>query len=180
MMENQQELVTLEEMLSFREDKVRMQEEMREAHKESVIVALGMNIPGPKKNSPGILKAFFAGGQAIKEAIDARELVLEGEREVIKKEGCLKIFAVKSDDPVFVKQMTIDIEETHPLGRLFDIDIYDKAGNGISREQLGAPARRCLLCGQEAKICGRSRSHTIEELYARVEDIISSWLKKAR
>lgn len=85
MMENQQELVTLEEMLSFREDKVRMQEEMREAHKESVIVALGMNIPGPKKNSPGILKAFFAGGQAIKDALDARELVLEGEREVIKK-----------------------------------------------------------------------------------------------
>ena len=75
---------------------------------------------------------------------------------------------------------TIDIEETHPLGRLFDMDVYDKTGNGISREQLGAPPRRCLLCGQGAKSCGRSRSHTIEELYARVEDIISSWLKKAR
>lgn len=179
-MDNQQELVTLEEMLCFREDKVKMQEEMKEAYKDAVIVALGMNIPGPKKNSFEILKAFQAGGQAICDALEGQKILVAGEREITKKEGCLKIFAVKSEDPLFIKQVTIDIEETHPLGRLFDIDVYDKTGKGISREQLGAPARRCLLCGEDAKACGRSRNHTMEELYNRVQDIINLWMKKAR
>jgi holo-ACP synthase len=179
-MKSEQELVTLEEMLSFREEKVRLQEEFKHAHKESVIVALGMNIPGPKKTSPHIIKAFQAGGQAICDSLQKQRILVEEEREIIKKQGCLKIFSVKSDDPLFIKKIMIDIEETHPLGRLFDIDVYDQTGNGMSREQLHVTARRCLICGEDAKACGRSRNHTIEELYKRVEDIIILWLEEVR
>jgi holo-ACP synthase len=174
-----EEFVTLEEMLRFREEKVRMQEELQKKHEESVIVALGMNIPGPIKYSPEILEAFKAGTKAIGTSLNSQELGVAGEIEVTKKEGCLKILSVESDDPFFIKKMMVNIEETHPLGRLYDIDVYDKEGKGISREAFGAPVRRCLLCGQEAKVCGRNRSHTVEELYKRVEDIIRTWLKEA-
>lgn len=68
------------------------------------------------------------------------------------------------------------MEETHPLGRLFDVDVYDEAGSGISREELGSPVRKCLICEKDAKLCGRSRSHTVKELYERIESIIDSWL----
>ena len=179
-MKGEQELVTLEEMLSFREEKARLQEELKNAHKDYVIVALGMNIPGPKKTSPHIIKAFQAGGQAICDSLQAQKVLVEEEQEIIKKEGCLRVCAVRGDDPLFIKKMMIDIEETHPLGRLFDIDVYDPTGNGMSREQLHVTARRCLICGQDAKACGRSRNHTVEELYKRVEDIIILWLEEAR
>jgi len=167
-------------MLGFREEKVWLQDKLKEAHKDSVIVAIGMNIPGPKKTSPDIIKALKAGGQAIYDSLQEQNIQVEEEKEIMKKEGCLKIFAVKSEDPLLVKKIMINIEETHPLGRLFDIDVYDKTGKGMSREQLGITVRRCLLCGQEAKACGRSRNHTIEELYKRVEDIIKLWLIEAR
>lgn len=174
------ELVTLEEMLRFREEKVRLQEELQKKQKGSVIVALGMNIPGPIKYSAEILEAFKAGTKAMAESLNSRGIVVTDEIEAAKKEGCLKILSVKHNDPLFVKKIMVDIEETHPLGRLYDIDVYDKEGKGLSREAFGAPVRRCLLCGQEAKVCGRNRSHTVEELYKRVEDIIRAWKKEVR
>lgn len=174
------ELVTLEEMLRFREEKVRLQEELQKKHNGSVIVALGMNIPGPIKYSPEIYKAFQAGTKEVADSLSSQGIKVTDETEVAKKEGCLKILSVEHEDPLFVKKIMVDIEETHPLGRLYDIDVYDKEGKGLSREAFGAPVRRCLLCGQEAKVCGRNRSHTVEELYKRVEDIIRAWLKEAR
>lgn len=174
------ELVTLEEMLRFREEKVRLQEELQKKEKDSVIVALGMNIPGPVKCSPEILKAFHAGAKAMTESLNRQGIGVKEELEAIKKEGCLKILAVEHKDPAFIKKIMVDIEETHPLGRLFDIDVYDKEGRGLCREAFGAPVRRCLLCGKEAKVCGRNRSHTVDELYKRVEDIIRVWQNETR
>jgi holo-ACP synthase len=171
-----EENVTLDEMLSFREKKVSMQEALHKKHEEDTIVALGMNIPGPRKTSPGIFLAFSAGGEALNRLFLEHGLTVTEETVVKEKAGYLKLYAVKSQAPLFVKKITIHMEETHPLGRLFDIDVYDKAGNGIGRAELGYPVRRCLMCEKDAKLCGRSRSHTVEELYGRVESMINSWL----
>jgi len=171
-----EENVTLEEMLSFREKKVSMQEALHKKHEEATIVALGMNIPGPRKTSPGIFQAFSAGEEELDRLFLEHGLAVMEETVVKEKAGYIKLYAVKSQDSLFVKKITIHMEETHPLGRLFDIDVYDEAGNGIGRAELGYPVRRCLICETDAKLCGRSRSHTVEELYGRVESMINSWL----
>ncbi|MEY8353322.1 citrate lyase holo-[acyl-carrier protein] synthase [Lachnospiraceae bacterium 54-53] len=168
--------VTLEEMLFFREEKVRRQDELRREHEGGTVVALGMNIPGPRKISPAVLKAFHAGGDALSEVLAREGLQILAEDVIMEKQGYLKLYAVGSPDPLSVKKITVRLEETHPLGRLFDIDVYDEAGRGLGREELGAPPRRCLICGKDGKLCGRNRSHTVEALYARVEEIIDMWL----
>lgn len=173
-----EEYVTLEDMLYFREEKVRRQEELQRKYEGGTIVALGMNIPGPRKTSPGILKAFAAGGEALRNAFADEGLKIMEEAEVMEKQGYLWICAVGTLNHLSVKKITIKLEETHPLGRLFDIDVYDEAGRGISREELGASVRRCLICEKEAKICGRNRTHRVEALYAHVEEIIDMWLKE--
>ena len=61
------------------------------------------------------------------------------------------------------KRLAVAIEEKSPAGRLFDIDIITSSGS-ISRNLLGLPQRKCLLCGNKAKICARSSTHPIEEL----------------
>ncbi|MDR2023206.1 MAG: citrate lyase holo-[acyl-carrier protein] synthase [Hungatella sp.] len=171
-----EENVTLDEMLSFREKKVRMQETLQKNHDGATIVALGMNIPGPRKTSPGILLAFSAGGEELDRLFTEHGLTVMEETVVEEKAGYFKLYAVKSPDPLYVKKITVQMEETHPLGRLFDIDVYDRAENGVSREELGSPVRKCLICEKDAKLCGRSRSHTVKELYGRIESIIDSWL----
>ena len=53
------------------------------------------------------------------------------------------------------KRIAVQIEDTHPLGRLFDIDIIDKDGVPVSRDRVGSRPRRCLVCDREARYCMR-------------------------
>ncbi len=173
-----EEYVILEEVLRFREKKVKVQEELRDRHMGETVVALGMNIPGPKKTSPHILLAFEEGEKKLGRLFAEKGLEVSEEAEIKEKAGYLHFYSVKSSDALFVKGLTIQVEESHLLGRLFDIDVYDADGRGISRGILGASPRKCLICGQDAKICGRSRSHGLEELYENVNNIIKLWLRE--
>lgn len=167
--------VTLEEVLRFREEKAKAQENLKKRHAGEVTAALGMNIPGPKKTSPGILLAFEEGMRTLNRLFVDNGLDVSEEILVKEKAGYLKIYSLECPDAIFVKKITVRTEETHPLGRLFDIDVYDAKGDGISRELLGVPVRKCLICGRDAKVCGRSRSHEAGELYQCVENIIRQW-----
>ena len=82
-------------------------------------------------------------------------------------------FLVVDADPWSIKKITTSIEENHKLGRLFDFDIFNKNGEQLSRSGIGLHARRCLLCGNSAKACARSRKHSIEELMSRIYQIIN-------
>ncbi|HHT39016.1 MAG: citrate lyase holo-[acyl-carrier protein] synthase [Acholeplasmatales bacterium] len=69
-----------------------------------------------------------------------------------------------------LKEEFIKIEETHPLGRLIDIDVYSK-GKTITRASMDLPQRKCLLCGNVAWLCMKERKHSVKEL---TDFIISS------
>ena len=45
----------------------------------------------------------------------------------------------------------------------------------LSRTEIGIKRRKCLVCDGDAKICGRSRAHTIYELQEKVYSIIYNW-----
>ncbi|MGC6176346.1 citrate lyase holo-[acyl-carrier protein] synthase [Lacrimispora sp. 38-1] len=167
--------VDLEEMLSFREMKVRIQEELRKKHKGMVTMALAMNIPGPVKTSPDILLAFEEGTKMLEQAVSEAGIRIKERTGVSENAGYMEFYALDSLNPAAVKELAVRLEETHPLGRLWDIDVYDKEGVSISRESLLAPVRKCLICGQDAKGCARNRTHTVEELIREVEHKINDW-----
>ena len=68
--------------------------------------------------------------------------------------------------------MTVAIEESSQLGRLFDIDIIDINFEKLSRKSF----RKCLICEEQAQECGRSRKHSVEELQNKVEEILKKSL----
>ena len=74
------------------------------------------------------------------------------------------------------KRIAVQIEDTHPLGRLFDIDIIDKDGVPVSRDRVGSNPRRCLVCDREARYCMRMRWHTQEEIWERINAMVDSWI----
>lgn len=71
-----------------------------------------------------------------------------------------------------VKKKAVEIEEQHPLGRLFDIDVIAPDASPLSRETVGRKPRRCLLCDNEARTCMRAHAHPLEELRQRIEHIV--------
>ena len=73
------------------------------------------------------------------------------------------------------KRIAVQIEDTHPLGRLFDIDIIDKDGVPVSRDRVGSSPRRCLVCNREARYCMRMRWHTQEEIWERINAMVDEY-----
>jgi phosphoribosyl-dephospho-CoA transferase len=64
------------------------------------------------------------------------------------------------------------IEEKHPAGRFFGIDVLRPDGGKISRQMVvGLPPQICFLCGEDTRICRRNQSHPAEELLTKVREI---------
>lgn len=67
-----------------------------------------------------------------------------------------------------IKDLTTDIEETHPVGRLFDLDVIDINGQKLSRPSF----RKCIICGCQAQECARTRKHSVNEMQSKIEEML--------
>lgn len=164
---------TIEEVLAHRDKRVQLQKETLEKNKNVITVSL--NIPGPIKNNDSLMKL----AQTANDEVQKRLPLLKKEGTLCDSAGC-DFFYATSLPASTVKEKLIQIEEEHPLGRLFDLDVQfkDQDGNltSISRQDLGFPARRCLICGREAKYCARSRQHDTTELQCKIEELWQNYL----
>ncbi len=169
--------VELEEMLLARENRAYKYESLLQEFGHTAVL-FTMNIPGPVKASPEIFKAFDFGFRSLLNLFtqqDIRVLYSEKEHLFTGPEGYLVLDAAAKR----VKLLSVQLEERSLTGRLYDIDVHSQLG-GVSREQIGFPARKCLICGRAARLCGRSRRHTVEELTQAVSDILREYSEDER
>lgn len=165
------EEVVLCDMLDARERRAALQRELLEAHR-CPLVCLTLNIPGPVKVLELVPQAFEEGERRIREALSLAGLAAGGCREIREKTGYEAFFWVDGD-PLAIKRAVSAAEDKDRLGRLFDIDVIRPDGEKVSREDLGLPPRTCLLCGQPAHACSRSRSHSVAELVEEIQRILA-------
>lgn len=165
--------IILPEMLEARESRAAAQKEILTANHDAALLSATMNIPGPVKNSPTLKKIF----EEMIETIESRLFnVSVAHLYRSKKTGPEYYLAVSLTSQELKKQM-VTIEETHPYGRLMDLDVLwleDGDIKSVSRQELGLPRRRCYVCQQDAKECGRSRKHTIAEMHQAIATIINN------
>lgn len=165
--------VTLMDLLDSRENRVMHQKELLEKY-EGVIISMTLNIPGSIKDKPEYRRALKEGMKRVKDALILEKgcnVILFSEiRELVT--GPEGYICVKEADPLDIKKITVAVEEADLLGRLLDIDVIMDNG-GISRSSLGAGPRKCLICSQDAKVCARSRSHDMEQLLKKIDEIIA-------
>lgn len=163
--------VSLLEMLNARELRCQLQQHLLQKYKKTLI-CLTLNIPGPVKILPGVPDAYAAGCLRIEESLK-KNLVPIVHLETIKEKTGYEAFYSVDASPEFIKEHMIALEDQDELGRLYDIDVLRLDGNKVSREELGFDARKCLLCDNPAHACSRSRTHSVEELAARIAEILT-------
>lgn len=156
--------VSLQEILDAREARVRRQEALLSRY-EGVLICFTMNIAGPVKHSP-LIEAGFRLGQKLLSSC----LTPVYTEEIIAPTSC-EYYCIVAGDPEAIKRQTAKIEDGSPAGRLFDMDVLTLDGK-ISREQVGLAPRTCLLCGNDARICGRSRAHSVQALQAETTRLL--------
>ncbi|MGC6406895.1 triphosphoribosyl-dephospho-CoA synthase CitG [Bisgaard Taxon 45] len=83
-------------------------------------------------------------------------------------------------DPILLKRSTIELEDSLPIARLWDIDVIDAQGKLWSRTDLGFAPRQCLLCDEHAKICARSRQHSVEHILSAAQRLVAQHLWAAQ
>ena len=161
--------VTIDDMMRCRERRSAVQQEYLDTYHNTVI-SFCMNIPGPVKTNADIRTAFDTGASEISAVLSRQKLSILAQCNFHDKTGDELILCVDGDAVSLKKQMC-EIEETHPLGRLYDIDVLDQNGIKLSRPTF----RKCILCDCQAQECARSRKHHVDEMFWKITDMIQSY-----
>ena len=162
--------VELPAMLAAREERAARQAAWLEKYAVPLL-SFTLNIAGPVKTSPDLRRAFDAGLAALENALGAAGLSPTARTEIHAPTGDEILLAIDGDAEA-IKEIAARIEEEHPLGRLFDMDVLNADGTKLSR----SVPRRCLLCTEQAQNCARSRRHSIAELTAEIERLLAAYL----
>lgn len=162
----QGEQVILTDMLLCRERRAQIQDTFLSQY-HCPVISFCMNIPGPVKTNEQIRAAFESGKTALLTRLEQSSAEIKNFLEIHEKTGDELLLAV--DCPAEkIKDLTTEIEETHPIGRLFDMDVIDTDGQKLSRPSY----RKCIICGCQAQECARTRKHTVEEMQEKIEEML--------
>lgn len=158
--------VTLPDVLKARDDRALRQARLLQQYHQPLI-SFTMNIAGSIKVDGEIRRAFDEGKGWIEAHLTRQAIPVLAHEAHTAWTGCEAVWAVEADAAWLKAQMTA-IEESCPLGRLFDIDVIDGQGQHLSR----SGERACLICGGPVRACARSRRHPAEALFAKAKEII--------
>ena len=159
--------ITLEQLLESRDKRAAFQTILLNGY-QTPLVSFTVNMPGKVKKNHRSARIFEAGVEAIREALAGHIVYYKLLDNATGPEG---YFAVDMDVQE-LKAAMCRIEDTHPLGRLMDIDVLSAPGKHVSRTTLGQQPRKCLVCGGMAAACTRSRAHPVEQLIAAIDKLL--------
>ena len=160
--------VELPAMLDAREARAQRQAALHAAHPDAVLVSFCLNIPGPVKTNDLLRRLFDEGIAEIVKQLTISGADCLAREEVHVPTGDEALLAVTGAEAAAIKTAMTSLEESHPLGRLFDIDVLAPDGTKLSRPT----PRRCLLCGRQAQDCARSRRHSVKELTEHIQTML--------
>ncbi len=126
--------MTLEEILNSREARVARQRELLEANPGLSLISLTVQPPGPVKRNDASLVIAEAGVAAVRKAFKVEY------EELRDLDTGFDAFFLVNMDPLETKRRTCRIEDTHPLGRLMDIDVIALAGADVELRPYSAAA----------------------------------------
>ena len=146
--------------------------ELLREHPNETLLCLTVIMPGSVKRNRLSLAVARAATEAIR--VEFAESITQMEERDL--ETGFEAYVLVSLPTLEAKQTTCRIEENHPLGRLFDIDVIDPTGSPVSRGAVGAQPRRCLLCDKEARFCMRNHTHSPEQIQAHIAEIVEAYV----
>ena len=166
-------LINLQEIMDARENRSIRQKVWLERWRAPV-VSLTLVSPGPEKFNTRYTKCM---NEAIRSANALFSLLgnkINSHEVFWLATGPEALWSLVLE-PQKLKQHLVWLEDEHQLGRLWDFDVICPQSGGISRTHVGLPGRTCLICGNPAHACSRSRAHTLHELTSRIEDLIDGF-----
>lgn len=163
--------ITLDMLLESREKRWQLQRQLIQDNPELTLVCLTVIMPGNVKRNAQSLVVAHAAVEAIQEAFGQS---IQWQREQDLSTGYEGYYLVDMS-MIACKRLACEIEDNHPLGRLFDIDVINTHVEPVSRSVIGREGRKCLLCDQDARYCMRNHTHSRDELQQKIQQMIEAY-----
>jgi holo-ACP synthase CitX len=109
--------VTLEQLLQSRDNRAKHQKDLLGEYPGRSLLCMTVQLPGPEKRNRTSLAIAKAGVQAIREAFEPTY------EELKDLETGYEAYFLVDLPALETKKRACQIEDTHPLGRLMDIDV---------------------------------------------------------
>ncbi|POT54616.1 citrate lyase holo-[acyl-carrier protein] synthase [Citrobacter amalonaticus] len=167
-----QQALSLDEVLLAREAR-QLQQQLWLARHATPLLSFSVLAPGAIKDSVLTRRIFNEGWQSLQQLISDMAWPLLAEQVSATPLGGYGLIALNVD-ALQLKLSLVALEERHPLGRLWDLDVIKKDGRPLSRQTFAAPPRRCLICERPASECARTRRHSTDTLLIRMEAQINA------
>lgn len=161
-------MITLEHLLESRDARRQLQQKLLAQHPDRTLLCLTVVMPGNVKRSEQSLKVAAAATDAIRKVFG--EINIQRDLETGYEAYILTDLPASE-----AKAAACRIEDTHPLGRLFDIDVIGTDGRPAGRADFGIAPRKCLVCGDDARVCMRLRRHDYKILLDKIARMIDDY-----
>lgn len=163
--------ITLEQLLASRDNRSNRQQQLLKQHPDETLLCLTVIIPGSEKRTRESLIIAQAAAAELRKTLNDTVTLWE-EHDL---QTGFELYILTTLPNLEAKRLTCRIEENHPLGRLFDIDVIEHDGIPVPRSAVGGEERRCLLCNMPARHCMRQRKHTTEELLQHIKNTVNNY-----
>jgi len=164
---------SLDAILHAKEERALKQKELLSRFSKASLISLSINIPSIVKLSHEAVVVHECAHKTIVSCLEAEGIALLHSESKIAKTGAESLFVFQADARK-VKRVMCELENTHPLGRLMDIDVLDFEGCILSRNTLGLPRRKCFVCEEEAHLCARAQKHNYEALNVHIKQLVET------
>jgi len=167
----------LSKVLNARENRFQLRNAVAKSGFNSLSFTL--NIPGyPKSNH--LFSEFFS--DVLENLIiylAANRIIIESKNKIYKTDDAGDFYLVplllNNHDVLQLKRLTEIFEEKQKLGRLIDIDIFDKEGKPVS----SGKEKPCYFCGDHSAVsCMRNKRHSYKEIRSKISKNISTFLEE--
>ncbi|MDT4307689.1 citrate lyase holo-[acyl-carrier protein] synthase [Klebsiella aerogenes] len=168
--------VSMENLLAAKEQRAARQQDWLN-HYQQPVISLTLVTPGAVKDSIRYRNMMGVALQACDQLLWQQRWKTLDRQVLWLPTGPEAMWCVEHSAEE-IKALCSELEQNHPLGRLWDIDVICPQAGLISRQAQGEAMRRCLLCDEPAHACSRSRRHDTGLVVARVEQMIDAWFAR--
>jgi len=166
----------LEEVLGAREQRATLQRRLLKEY-AAPLICFTLNIPGEYKMYPLARQTFREGCGCIDAQLELGGMTVLHREERTPHTGCEAYYIVKGEASA-AKALLVSVEEGHPLGRLFDMDVLDVDGSALRGADLGREERSCFVCDRPVWECSRNRTHSAEELALHTARLMEEYFRR--
>ena len=123
------------------------------------LLTFTLNIPESNKCSPLAKKGIEEGIREIEIALDPRVILKQKRYETAAGYEADLLLDMPASE---VKRRMVCLEDRHPIGDLFHLEVFENNGELCTRKKLGLPQRKRLPCSLPASDCTGNHTYASE------------------